>query len=297
MKGKLVVLFILFSSTDAFNSNYALRFSALSIVAPTQTRANPLTKLNLLDKIDTFYQTAPYAAAFITCGIKASAADFVAQKKFPVLSKKDKNKENENKDANEVSTTKTLNRNPFNFQRNSAFIVYGAMYQGCAQEYIFNHIFPVLFGTGTSLLTVLSKVVFDMMVLTPFLCLPLAYLVKAVIFKYSLKEGLQRYKYDIFSHGLLKKYWSLWFPVQCLTFSVVPEHWRITWIACVSFFWLIILSSISTRAKATTESAVAVTPGNQKIGILSEPDNINMSSDIDDQECSLVDGMTCEIDG
>lgn len=39
----------------------------------------------------------------------------------------------------------------------------------------------------------------------------------------------------------------LWGPVQRLTFSIVPDHLRITFIAAVSFFWLIILSTILGR--------------------------------------------------
>jgi hypothetical protein len=95
---------------------------------------------------------------------------------------------------------------------------------------------------------------------------PIAYISKALIYRYSFKEAFRRYKEDIQEHGLLTKYFSLWFPVQCLTFSVVPEHFRVTFIACVSFFWLIILSSIASKSR-------------------------------EEDECSLVDGVTCNIDG
>jgi len=43
--------------------------------------------------------------------------------------------------------------------------------------------------------------------------------------------------------------------VQCLTFGVVPPHWRIPFIALVSFFWLIVLSSISSRRDAEVSSS------------------------------------------
>lgn len=135
------------------------------------------------------------------------------------------------------------------FKRNLAFVLYGGLYQGCCQEFIYNNIFPAWFGTGISTKTVLTKVLFDLGVLTPLLCLPLAYLVKALIFQYTFKEGIRLYLEDVSEHGLLRKYWMIWFPVQCLTFGVVPQHYRIAFIALISFFWLIILSSISGRVR------------------------------------------------
>ena len=102
--------------------------------------------------------------------------------------------------------------------------------------------------------TVALKVITDQLVLTPFLCLPCAYLVKALVFGYPLREGLRRYLADA-RRDLLWKYWLIWTPTQCLTFSVVPEYLRITFIAGVSFFWLILLSSISNRQEAATTSA------------------------------------------
>jgi hypothetical protein len=100
---------------------------------------------------------------------------------------------------------------------------------------------------------------------TTLLTLPLAYLTKAVIFRYSFREGIRRYWDDIRNHGLLLKYFALWGPVQCLTFSIVPEHMRVTFMACVSFFWLIILSSItSTLPKKGGAPATATTPPEEK---------------------------------
>lgn len=236
----------------------------------------------IFESIGTFFQVAPYPAAFLTCGFKASAADFVAQKKIPSTSSSNEKNEDENDGENS---------NEFSFQRNLAFIVYGGMYQGCVQEFVYNHLFPIWFGPGKGVATVLSKVMFDMLVITPFVCLPIAYLVKAFVFQYSLKTGLSRYKDDVQNHGLLKKYWTLWFPVQCLTFSVIPEHFRIVFIACVSFFWLIILSSVSSRAR--TEDTVDASVG--KTNLLLE-ENVEIIIE-DNEECLLIDGITCNIDG
>ena len=184
-------------------------------------------------------------------------------------------------------------------------------HQGVCQLFIFNEIFPLLFGVGTDWQTVTAKalrraesglrpalgqrpiclslacverrlssleardalrspprvapktsaafnrqVLTDQFVLTPLVCLPVAYVFKAVAFRYGVNEGLRRYLADA-QRDLLLKYWLIWGPVQCLTFSVVPAQWRIPFIACVSFVWTFILSSISSRddaKRAATEA-------------------------------------------
>ena len=133
-----------------------------------------------------------------------------------------------------------------------------------------------MFGSGTDAVTVLTKVCFDLFVQTIFLTLPIAYLSKALIFRYSAKEAFRRYVDDIRNHGLLTKYFALWGPVQCLTFSIVPEHFRVTFIAAVSFFWLIILSSIASKKRTvTTEDGET----------LLVPD-----------DCPMEDGLTCKLE-
>ena len=191
----------------------------------------------VLAAIDAFYHTAPYATGAITCGAKASAADFIAQRRQRNFSK-------------------------FEKARNIAFLLYGAVYQGVAQEYIYNHCYTAWFGSSNQPIVVLKKVLFDLCVQTTLVTLPVAYLTKAAIFRYSIRQGLRQYKHDVVNNGLLKKYFALWGPVQCLTFSVIPEHLRISFIAAVSFFWLIILSTISARVQQvapSTEGAVAET--------------------------------------
>ena len=135
---------------------------------------------------------------------------------------------------------------PLSLPRLGTFFLYGGLYQGCVQYFLFNVMYPIWFGDGTDLLTIIIKVCFDQFVLTPFLCLPAAYLVKALVFRYSLREGLRRYVYDA-KRDLLTKYWLLWGPVQCITFGVLAPQWRVPFIALVSFFWLLILSTITAR--------------------------------------------------
>lgn len=224
-----------------------------------------------LGTIDALFQASPYATAAITCGIKASSADWVAQKR-------QLRKRNQPSEEAEQST---------DLKRNIAFLLYGAIYQGMAQEYIYNHLYPTLFGAGTSVSVVLSKVAFDLMIQTTLVTLPIAYLTKALVFNYSAREALRRYRVDILKHGLLTKYYTLWGPIQCITFSVVPEHYRVSFIACVSFFWLIILSTITSRSRPKIVK-IKTTP----------PASMEAVAEVNESPaCELVDGLTCNIDG
>lgn len=210
-----------------------------------------LQSVPVLSALDTFWKTNPFAAAGIICGMKASAADWVAQQRQFL-----KSKDTSGSDAieNIPEKTKTPSAAPakiFDMQRNFVYLLYGAIYQGVAQEFVYNHIYPVMFGNGVDVRTVLSKVAFDLIIQTTLVTLPIAYLSKAMIYRYSFKEAARRYIDDIKNHGLWTKYFALWGPVQCLTFSVVPVHLRVTFIAVVSFFWLIVLSSIASKGNDT----------------------------------------------
>jgi Mpv17 / PMP22 family len=232
--------------------------------------------------LDTFWRTQPYLAAGLTCGIKASAADMVAQKRQFKLRREQQQQQDKDDDKDEeeksirAENSRTSQNQTTDYQRNLAFLLYGAIYQGVAQEFVYNHLYPAWFGTGTSMKVVAIKVLFDLLVQTTLVTLPIAYLTKAIIYQYSFSEAMRRYVDDIKNHGLLKKYVLLWGPVQCLTFSIVPEHLRVTFIAFVSFFWLIILSTIASRTTTTATTTILI-------------DN--------QDECSLEDGLTCNIDG
>jgi Mpv17 / PMP22 family len=264
----------------------------------TSTRLNN-SYANVVQAIDVFWRTNPFAAAAIICGVKASAADYVAQRR-QIKSKRNSNKIKKKNTSIVVAVGENENNNnaKADLRRNFAFILYGSLYQGMAQEFIYNHLYPVWFGTGTDPTTVLVKVVFDVTLQTTLVTLPIAYLAKALIFNYSWQEALARYTDDIQNHGLLKKYISLWFPVNCLTFSVVPEYLRVSWIAFVSFFWLIILSSIASRARVPTAPVVTVVSASNAIEIEAEAVvDANDDDEEEDEYCLLTDGTTCNIDG
>ena len=271
------------TNTNALNSHPSFfarppRISSL----PTKSALNAV----VVDVVNEFFLNQPYTAAALTCGVKASAADFVAQRQH--LSKRDGSR-----DEIEISEDGSV-KEVFEAPRNIAFLLYGAVYQGIGQEFIYNHLYSTWFGDGTTLTVVATKVAFDLLLQTTLVTLPVAYLTKATIFRYPLTEGLRRYIEDITTHGLLLKYFALWGPVQCLTFSVVPTQARLPFIALVSFFWLIILSSISSRPRKAELDASGARPLAQFDGM--DEDDLSEAIDGDD-ECLLADGYTCSIDG
>ena len=83
-------------------------------------------KSSVLGAVDVFYKTMPLASAFLTCGVKASLADMVAQKRAAkeVVQQADGYTENDSIILNELGET------PFERRRNLAFFLYGALYQG-----------------------------------------------------------------------------------------------------------------------------------------------------------------------
>jgi len=218
---------------------------------PRRCGALPVAQVAPLELLDEWFRTAPYQSAFCVTALKATASDLLAQKRerlaAETLAAETQDRTSlvscDDISCEEVSSS---TRQGVVWPRTLAFLLYGGGYQGCVQYYLFNECFPVWFGLGQDFWTVAEKVLFDQFVLTPFLCLPVAYLIKAVAFRYGLGEGLQRYLRDA-RRDLLVKYWLLWGPVQCLTFAVVPQQWRIPFISLVSFFWLIVLSTISSR--------------------------------------------------
>lgn len=198
--------------------------------------------------IDGFFQTQPYLSAFLTCSFKAGTADFIAQA---------------SSEEDEAATTAEPSPVDIDVSRNLAFIVYGGFYSGLFQEFLYSVMFPQWFQE-TTWQNVVAQVGLDMAVIGPFLCLPVAYIVKSLFTTTglsieSVQAALERYVEDVTKRGLLIKYWALWTPVQTLTFSVIPQHFRVAFVAVISFLWMFILSTTSANNAATTTSAKSVT--------------------------------------
>lgn len=187
----------------------------------------PLPKLAVMGAgVAKFYKAFPLIAGFLTTSTKACFADSMAQYR-------------------DASTTK------FDAKRNLAMVLYSGLVLGILCEIMYNRLFPMLFGAATverSVTRAIKMTLFDGFINAPLIWLPPAYIAKALVFRYPKREGIQKYVTDVKENGLLKKYWSVWLPMSMINFLFVPAHFRIAFLAGVSFFWMIILSMISNNA-------------------------------------------------
>lgn len=282
---------LLLCHVGVVNSFVAAPVSPLQPIASSTARGAVL-----VEAVDDFYNSQPYLAALVTCSFKASAADFFAQRQGHKKQQAEAEAVEIQRQAQQAGLF-NAHWKLFSFQstptnadavalqqqspsvdiyRNAGFIVYGGLYQGLTQEYLFNNVYPALFPTLEGWSLVAAQVAFDMMVVSPLLCLPLAYISKALFTNeagtgnaesYSpefynkrlsyvtenASRGLAKYVSDVRHQELLLKYWALWIPVQSLTFGVIPPAYRVAFVAAVSFVWVFVLSSIA--ANQTAEGA------------------------------------------
>lgn len=186
----------------------ALRQLAATLAAPLRTYRSAS-------------RAAPLGCAFATCWVKGSASDAVSQKII------------EQKESLDV-------------RRNLAFATFSGAYLGIGQHMVYNVAFTRILGSGTDLFTGVTKVVADSTVHVPLIYLPLYYPFETVALgKGSVADGLQRYRAD--AYDVLTTYWSTWPLVHLVSFTVIPQELRISFVACVSFVWLVYLSWASHR--------------------------------------------------
>lgn len=182
----------------------------------------------LFETLSSLAQQHPYGTAFSVAALKGGLADAVAQR-------------------SEQAQVERANQAVHDHRRTLVFVLYGGLYQGMTLELLYNRLFNVWFGDNA-----LAKLAFNQLLLTPFCTLPVAYIAKAIVFGKFLRQPgaiLKEYWYDVRYNGLLFTFWALWTPVNFLLFTIVPPAWRITFSACVSFIWTIILSRIASSAK------------------------------------------------
>jgi hypothetical protein len=179
--------------------------------------------------VSKFYRCFPIIAGCLTCATKAMLADSLAQYR-------------------DVCETK------FNVRRNIAMVLYSGTVLGIGCEIMYNRVFPILFGLEHTLIRSIKMTLFDALINAPFFYLPPAYITQALLYKYPIREAIQKYITDVKENGLLKKYWSLWVPVSFMNFTIVPAHFRVAFVALVSFFWMIILSTVANKEQTDPDS-------------------------------------------
>merc|ERR1719320_935425 len=92
-----------------------------------------------------------------------------------------------------------------------------------------------------------TMVTMDMTLHIPFLYFPVFYCMKELIVNETVlsKEHLSKIV-TVWRTNLvedLRRCWSFWVPVQCVTFSIVPMHLRVPFVSVVNFIWTCFLSA------------------------------------------------------
>jgi hypothetical protein len=182
-----------------------------------------------------FYKASPLIAGFLTASTKAAFADSMAQYR-------------------DVCTTK------FDVRRNIAMVLYSGTVLGMLCSIMYNKIFPLLFAGTDPLKLAVKMTLFDGFVNAPLIWLPPAYIAQALIYKYPKREAIQKYITDVKENGLLTKYWSVWIPCSFINFLFVPAHFRVAFVAAVSFFWMIILSLVANKSDDQDVDSCPVEP-------------------------------------
>jgi len=101
-----------------------------------------------MQAVDTLWKANPYAAAAIVCGVKASAADFVAQKRqnrnksaktstetdTAALATQEQAEGNDSSSSSSSSSPSSEASSRFDRRRNLGFLIYGSAYQGTSKK-------------------------------------------------------------------------------------------------------------------------------------------------------------------
>eukprot|EP00210_Caulerpa_lentillifera_P004291 g4094.t1 len=166
----------------------------------------------------------PFKTAVLTSFIKTGAADVFAQK---VVEK----------------------RETIDWQRNAVYSVFGFIYLGMFQYYLYNIKFAkwckgIVDNFGRVGMPVV-KVGLDQFVHHPFVYFPVFFITKSLVSGKGFEDAYTKYKLEIWES--CKALWGIWLPAQLVNFSMVPRHLRVPYVAAVSFGWTTVLSVMQAR--------------------------------------------------
>lgn len=120
--------------------------------------------INLFVLVDEWFQNQPYESAFTITAFKATCSDLLAQARERMVGATLDGSDDDLADAahaevrDATSAAEDSASSEIIWQRTLAFLLYGGLYQGCAQYFIFNECFPLWFGAGGDAATVAMKV-------------------------------------------------------------------------------------------------------------------------------------------
>ena len=216
------------SSTTTATLKAAVAVATVSAAAAVAI-ASPAECLEIAQRA---VMARPFISGALLAGTKGALADWVSQRSSP---------------------------RRYDGRRTISFFIWNTMYCGVFCYIMYSKAFPwlqpILLARGVpAFVAALSMVLFDNFVATPFVCLPSMYLCIALVDSTSplpsqksaarrvLSKAVENYSNEWRSTLLLS--WSLWIPIHCVTFSVVPAPLRVHFTACCSFLTLMAMSRL-----------------------------------------------------
>jgi len=139
----------------------------------------------------------------------------------------------------------------FHLRRNIAFGIHGLLYIGVVQYLLWARLFPMIIRRlprQVARYQTSTMVAMDMALHIPFLYFPVFYILKELIVNHGkLNTDMLGSVYRTWRSNLWEDLgitWTVWGPVQCVTFSIIPMHLRVPFVSVVNFMWTCILSSM-----------------------------------------------------
>ena len=145
-------------------------------------------------------------------------------------------------------------RDALDLERTAAFTVFGTLWMGGAQYYVYVRLFDHLLPARTAA-TAAAKVCLDQFVWVPFFFFPVFYVIDSKI-RGEGGEGVgalltaasERYQREIYE-TCTTTYWFS-FPAQMIGFRFCPGHLRIPYVACCSMVFTSLVSGLQGRFRA-----------------------------------------------
>jgi hypothetical protein len=160
--------------------------------------------------------------------------------------------------ADMLTQTALLNRHwtEVDLGRVSTFALYGALYLGCVQYWLFVKVYPRLLPLasrfaalpfqaklrdGRGFLSVLAQVGLDQGLHWPLTAVPAFYYFKGLgegePLEVSLAALREHWRSDVLAC------WAFWLPADALSFGLLPTHLQVPFAAMVSFAYTVFVSS------------------------------------------------------
>ena len=144
----------------------------------------------------------------------------------------------------------------YDVRRAASFATFNAAYKGLFLHFSLPAIFAVCQGNvlrsaigaagmpvcGDALLKALERTIFNQLLVVPLIFFPLFFGVTGAVQGLSVGASWQRMRENYFP--MCWNSLQFWFPIQIITFLVLPLKWQTSCVQAISFVWNMILSSL-----------------------------------------------------